>query len=614
MPCNRPCVDLSPFWSGDRFSFGVRTVPDLFIMKDRITFLSVAAIIALGLFVYAGSLDGSFIWDDEDLIRDNLRIRDLRNIPKIFTEDIGAGSGKRFNFYRPIQTLSYMADYALWRLEPRGYHLTSILLHILAALILYWLIKILYDDRLISFFTGAFFVIHPAHTEAVAYISGRADLLAFIFVLLTLIFYIRHIQSEGALFYFAALSCSVLALLSREGSIILCGLIPLYHYTFRKKITLKNFPPIAAVSLCYLVFRTTALGSAMPDLSAHPPLIERIPSIFAAFANYIRILFLPLDLHMEYGNRLFSAADPMVIAGLLAAFAFLMYIARSRKGRGAVFFAISWFFISLIPVSGIYPLNAYMAEHWLYLPSVGFFIILAKGIGHLCRRERARMFGILLAGALFLFYSHATIRQCGYWKDPFTFYERTLEYAPHSYKVKVNLANAHLSAKRYEKAIFLYRQALELKPDYADAYYNMGNAYGAGGDTRLAIASYEKAIEMKPGHFAARNNLGNIYSAAGDSDRAEALYKKAIELNPEYADAYYNLGNEYRRRGNDRAAIGVYKECIEINPYQGAAHNNLAVSYYNLGEYGPAIEHRDKAISLGCPVHPEFFELLEQRK
>ena len=581
-------------------------------MENKIIYRSIVIIIILGLAVYANSLNGKFIWDDEPLVKYNLHLRSWSGIPKIFTQDLGAGTGREYNFYRPLQIFSYRIDYCLWRLEAQGYHLTNILLHILTALAIYWLVNILYDNRLLSLFTGAFFVVHPVHTEAVAYISGRADSLALLFMLLSLIFYIKHLRFKKTSVYILSVLSYILALSSRESSLIVPLLLLLYHYTFGKRVAVKRFLPILMVTLLYVVFRVTALSSVLPDLSPYPPLIQRIPTFFVAMTDYVGLLLLPLNLHMEYGSRLFNFGDLKVITGILIMAALLIYVFKKRRAKGLVFFSISWFLVTLLPVSHVYPLNAYMAEHWLYLPSIGFFLVLAKGFAYIYRAKNFRMFAIVFIITLLAFYSYLTIRQNDYWKEPISFYKKTLEYAPDSSRIHNNLGIAYGAIGKYEDAIISYQKALEFSPDYVNAHYNLGTAYDAiGKREEEAIAAYKKAIELDPDYSAAYNNLGNIYSNMGRNDEAMALYEKATEINPDYKDAHYNLGNEYRGIGRNKEAIASYKKAIELDPYDAATHNNLAVAYYYEDQYELAVKHCDRAIELGFRVHPEFLKNLE---
>jgi len=210
-------------------------------ISSRNIFLSVFLIIVLGSLVYTNAISGQFIWDDEHLVQNNTMIKSWKNVPAVFAEDIGAGGGKEYNFYRPVQMLTYMADYSLWKIDPKGYHLTNIILHILAALAVYYLIYLLLADDLIAFFAAAFFTAHPIQTEGVTYISGRADSLAALFSLGAFIFYIKNRSSNRLTGYVCILLSYTLALLSKESSLILPVLVLLYHLSFKEKIEWKNF-------------------------------------------------------------------------------------------------------------------------------------------------------------------------------------------------------------------------------------------------------------------------------------------------------------------------------------------------------------------------------------
>ena len=165
--------------------------------SEAITILSLVLIALLGFGVYAESLQGEFLLDDYVLVKDNVRIKSWFNLPRLFTEQIAAGGGRKWHAYRPLQMITYMTDYSLWRLNPRGYHFTNILLHLAAALSIFWLVNLLFGDRLTSLFTTLLFVAHPVHTGAVSYISGRADSLAAAAMVLCLVFYLKNLSSPG---------------------------------------------------------------------------------------------------------------------------------------------------------------------------------------------------------------------------------------------------------------------------------------------------------------------------------------------------------------------------------------------------------------------------------
>ncbi len=543
--------------------------------------LSILVIIALGFAVYANSLGGKFVWDDNGLVRDNLYIKSGANAANVFTQNIAAGVGLKVAFYRPLQMFTYMTDYSLWKLNPFGYHLTNMLFHIAAALCVFWLINILFGNNLLSLLTAALFVVHPVHTEAISYISGRADPMALTFMLLAFVFYIKigtvpqaGVTTRWGLSLFLCSLFYTLALLSRENSLILLLLIPLYHYTFRKKIEFKKILPILIITAAYLSIRAAVLKGAIMPAAFPTTLAERLPGFFAGLTNYIGILLLPINLHMEYGLRLFSFSDPKVILGAAILISAIIYALIQREKNRIVFFAIFWFILTLLPQSNLYPINAYMAEHWLYLPSVGVFLVVA-GASNLVISNQVRKVKLtnltwlditrlaITAGgilALIAFWSILTIRQNNYWRDPATLYKRTLVYAPNSVKILHLLGDVYYSAGNMKNAAGLYEKVIVMDPKYADAYNNLGNVYHAMGDNEKAKEFYKKAIDADSRCFSAYCNLGNIYNDAGKEEDAVIFYKKAAELEPGHWEVYHNLGIAYSALGKNEEAAAAYRK------------------------------------------------------
>ena len=569
-----------------------------FDVDMRTTHLSIILIIILGFAVYGNALNGEFIWDDEHLVKDNVYIKSPSHITKIFTKQIAASIGDRYNFYRPLLIFTFMIDYSLWKLDVRGYHLSNILLHILVALSIFWLMNILYNDQGISLLTSLFFLVHPIHTEAIAYISGRADPLAAILMLLCFILYINEVSSKRIGVYTLMLLSYILALLSRENSLILPALLLLYHYTFKKKLLAKKFLPILSIAFIYILLRLTALKFLLPHISCPFTVFERMPGFFVAITNYTRLMFLPFNLHMEYVNRLFQLTNLQVIAGMFILFSLLIYAFRKRDGNRLVFFSIAWLFITLLPVSNLYPLNAYMAEHWLYIPSIGFFLLLAKGLSFLYRRRGFRIVAILSIIGLLIFYSFLTIRQNAYWREPLVFYERTLRYAPDSSRMYNNLGFIYYATDRNQEALAAYKRAIEINPDYAETYNNLAAIYKNINKNKEAIASLRKAIEINPGYAEAYNNLGLVYYNTNKNQEAIAAYKKAIEINPDLAKAYNNLGSVYYAVNKNQEAITAYKKAIEINPDLASVYNNLGNVYFAVNKNKEAIALYKEAIEI----------------
>jgi len=400
------------------------------------------------------------------------------------------------------------------------------------------------------------------------------------------------------------------ALLSRENSLILPLLLALYHYSFKERFKAKQFLPILTMAFVYILIRLTVLKSLLSVAPHTTTLLQRIPGFFVAIANYLRIIFLPFNLHMEYGNRLFNLTHPQAILGILFTLSLFVYTARERRTRSLIFFSISWFFLGLLPSSNLYPVNAYMAEHWLYLPSIGFFLILAKGLTYLYRTKQFQATAIVFAIGLLAFYSYLSTRQNNYWKEPITFFERTLKYAPDSSRVYNNFAKAYSDLGNNEKAVPLFKKTIELKPDHIEAYNNLGLAYHRMGKRMEAIVSYTKAIQLGPDYAKAHNNLGLVYDDFGKTKEAIASYKRAIEIYPNYAKAYNNLAVAYCKTGKNEEAIALYKKAIQINPDYAEPYNNLSIFYFYQRQYKLAIEYCDRANELGF-VNPALLDVLK---
>ncbi|MCK5305699.1 MAG: tetratricopeptide repeat protein [Candidatus Omnitrophica bacterium] len=531
-----------------------------------IVLLSVVLIMLAGSFVYLDSLDGRFIWDDNHLVKNNTYIRDLSCLPNIFTESLAGGSGDLYLAYRPLQILTYMFDYSLWGLNHFGFHLTNILLHILTALAVYWFVTILFDDRLLSLITGLLFAVHPIHTEAVCYISGRADPLSALFILLSFIFYAKlekkkNFFSEILIFVFY-----ILALLSRESSLILPLLIILYSYIFGRKINKRVLIVMLGTTAAYVFLRMTVLKFSVPLASnyASTTLLQRVPGFFAALGSYVSLLFLPLNLHMEYGIKLFYPAQLQVILGFIIFLLLVVYAFSKRGSNKLISFALFWFLAALLPVSNFYPINSYMAEHWLYLPSVGFFLISGWILTRLYRKRRCGVLMAVVITGLLFFYGCLTVKQCDYWKDALTFYKRTLRCAPSSHRLYSTLGNEYSQRGRYKEAIASCKRAIELKPDYSFAYYNLGNAYNSLGRYEKAIVSFRKSIELNKTYVNSYNNLAIAYSLTGELKKAVAASKEAIKLKPDYALAHYNLALFYMRQGKSGLARQSADRLVEL--------------------------------------------------
>jgi len=604
-------------------------------LSRKFLFFSLALIIFVGVLAYANSLQGQFLWDDESLVQYNPYIKDWSHLSRIFTSRLGSMAKEAGAFYRPVQTFTYLLDYSFWRLNVFGYHFVNMGWHILVALSIFSLIQILFQNAKLSLLTALLFVVHPIHTEAVSYISGRADSLAAFFVITSYILYLKQDQKHRAMFLGIMTISYVLALLSKEISLVLPLLIGLYHYTFKKPVHIKAFLILIGTVIIYVLWRGMVIGMANIAEGAVPTFLERLPGVFIALTNYFSLLLFPFNLHMEYGGILFRFSEPKAMIGFVLLIVLCVYVFRKKKKDPFLFFAAGWFFIALFPSSNILlPINAYMAEHWLYLPSIGFFLIVARILINLFENQKFKGPAIIAIIGLLVFYSFLTIQQNRYWNNGIDFYQKMLQYAPESSRLYNNLAKAYHDAGKNDELIDLLKSSIQLQSDNALAHNNLGNAYKRIGKFEEAKRSYQQAIKIDPKHAGPyfnlsiiyteveRNNeeaivllnkaielsphfskpynkLGLIYLERGENKKAIKLLTKALKLNPDDPEIYHHFGYLYIQLGDQRKAVAMYKKAIEVNPNYVEAYHDLAIIYVSAQKYNLAIKYCDRSVALG---------------
>ncbi|MFH1850058.1 MAG: tetratricopeptide repeat protein [archaeon] len=498
-------------------------------MKNGILF-HLAIIIILGTIVYANSFGNQFIWDDEFLIQKNIYIRDWKYLPRIFASNTRSGFLEQDNFYRPIHLSLYLVIYQLSGLHTFGYHLANLVLHLANSCLIYCLTLILFRKRAMSLITAALFTVHPIHTEAITYINGTADPLGLIFTLGSLIMFIKSLR-HGSWTRVALISGSVLmfamALLSKETTVVLpliVSLILLYSNRYGVVQLVKKTwhiqLPYYVTAAAYAGLRLTVLNflNILNFYGTENIYTEnlhfRLYTFARALLTYYRLLFLPTGLHHERSLPVFiSPFSIWIISSALILIAVICLAIWSYRRDRIIFFGILWFYITLIPVSGIIPANAIILEHWLYFPSVGFFLVVSYIITRLPKRQM-RIAYLILIMALVLF-SVQTIRRNTEWHDPIVFYRSTLRYSPDSARIHNNLGMAYADKGMYSQAIAEYSIATSLSDVYPQTHNNLANAYLSLGQIDNALQEYSIAVRMNPDFLVGHAGLAKIYQMKG---------------------------------------------------------------------------------------------------
>lgn len=509
--------------------------------------------------------------------------------------------------------ISYMADFSLWRFDAFGYHLTNVFLHIMVSLSVFFLFNMMTRDRRIAFFGALFYGLHPAHTAAVTYIAGRADPLAALFSLLSVILLHLHFNAGkrtfSVLFYALSVGAFLTALLSKELALVLPAVILAYSAFFvsdvdkersRRYLRLHYISAFLVILGVYMVLRVTALDFQNGAVIARQALYVRAIASVKAIAAYLGIIFMPVKLHME---RDIAYTASLSVSALVLSSCFIastIWLAsKIKKISYPAFFGIIFFFITLFPVLNIYPLHNNFAEHWLYMPMIGVSLSVICLIAKLwdSRKITRPFLGAILVLYLVFFSARTFVRNFD-WRDELTIYTHTYRNSPSSIKMINNLGNLYNASGDFAKAAVFHKKALEINPKEHKTLLNLGIDYEAMGLIEEAFAQYRASAFSRPDYAKAYFHMGNIHVKRGKLSEAVSSYLVAIKLDKFFLASHTNLGNTYFAMGDYISAKREYDEAIAINPYSARARNNLGSALTRLGIYDEAIAEYRKAIGL----------------
>ncbi len=590
------------------------------ISKNLSLPILVLVIVCLSQFVYLNSLPNQFVYDDEFTIVTNYFVKTWNNFPLLFNSDYFKLSGELS--YRPVVTLSYFIDYTLWKLNPFGFHLTNTLLHTLNCVLLFFLLTRIFNCRTTSFVAALIFSCHPVLTEAVNAISYREDLLAATFFIAAFLLYMKTSKDERPLSpaYFASVVCYLLGVFSKEMAITLPLLIFLYDIIFTKaqnlsyKLT-RYYTGYILTTIFYLSMRFVVLHNPVESHVSYPE-----ASIFINFltmskvlASYMKLFFVPVtlcaDYVIPYSTSLF---DTSFILSLLLLVAVIVIVYRLFFSSKILFFSVVWFFVSLLPVLNIVPIENIMAERYLCLPIIGFCMVIGNLLVH--SQNKIGCFNkyyisVTLLVLMLAIFSFKTMKQNMVWTDQTVLWTNTARIFPNSFKAHNNLGNIYRNAGRLDEAIVELQYALSLYNEYIDAHNNLGVTYRKKGMLKEALLEYQRALQINPHYPYAHNNLGVLYAKSNYLDLAITEFNNAVANKPDYADAYNNLGATYIRKGLYEKAIQECLKAVKYNNRYIDAYYNLGTAYFNNKQLDQALEITKLVLSID-PNHRDAHELL----
>ncbi len=583
-------------------------------LNDRWTVTGICILLAAAVWVVFGqTLQHGFInFDDDVYVYENAQVSQGLSLGGIVS---AFGHSVNFNWH-PLTMLSYMLDYQLHGLEAGGYHLTNVLLHGAAAIVLFLVLRRMTGFLWRSAFVAAVFAIHPLRVESVAWVAERKDVLSGLFFMLTLGTYVWYVRDPRRWFrYVAVVFFFALGLMSKPMLVTLPFVLLLLDYwPLNRFTTTVNGPKLSSVTSRLILEKIPLLAlsaagclvtlATQEKIIAPLPLSLRVSNAGVACATYLRQMVYPGDLAAYYpfkeeGLPLWEVALSLLLLVLISALAL-----RWRRTRPWLLVGWLWYLIMLVPVIGLVPSGVRAhADRYTYLPQIGLYLIIAWAATGLVAGWRYRR--VVLGGCSTVILTALICcarTQASYWRNSETLWIHALACTSDNVIAYNNLGNALFQKGNVDEALVHYQKALEINPDYAEAHVNLGNALLQKGNVDEAIVHYQKALQIEPDYAKAHVNLGSVLFQKGDVDEAIAHFQKALQINPDNAVTCVDLGYALLQKGNVDEAIAQYQTALQINPDYAKAHNNLGNALLQKGDLDEAIVHYQKALQ----INPDY--------
>jgi Flp pilus assembly protein TadD len=625
----------------------------------------------LAIACYANTLEGELFLDDRPAIVENVYVLDGDPVA-IFTHPSWWGTQTKITTWRPLTTLSFAVNHALGGFDPRGYHVVNVLLHAAVSAIFLAVLGALVP-WMTAVAAAVVFAVHPVHTEVVASVVGRAELLA------ALGFFAawwcllaadaartrtpprpaRTLEAAGVVLFLTAM-------LAKENAI---ALLPVLIFTDIVRAspvgigtTLRHrLPRYAALALAAVLFVTVRVRLSGELTPAIPPLDNPLVTLAAASrwmtaiavaAYYALRLVFPLWLSADYTAwqiaPVTTPLDPRFAAGLAVLLAVLVGIWWGRERDQPTALGLGLMAIPFLLISNlVFLIATIMAERWIYLPSAGFCLVagallvrIVTGARAAPTRESWRRLAVPLAIVVVLLAVRTWTRNA-VWRNPMAFFSTLVDTSPRSSLAHTGYADALTAAGRRAEALAEYERALAIAPGNWRAEYNRGNALLAGGDVAGAIAAYERALAIEPEFSKAIINLGAAESRRGNGAAAVAWLRRALVLEPNVPSVHTSLANVLAATG-DRdgahrefqtalalapqsadvladygaflAASGAHEDAIKLLRRSLALRPDVAERHYNLGNelaLSGALDEAVAAYRQALSLRPKFPEALE---
>ncbi len=591
---------------------------------------------AFAFLLNANTINANYTVDDGTVLKSNKYTKGgISSIGKIFSSPYRAGFwDRKEGLYRPLSVAMFAIEWQIAPDKPMLSHVINILLYALTAVILFSVLKKILQNHhpLIPLIATLLFIAHPIHTEVVANIKSRDEILSFLFGILAIYSLLKYTTTNNIKWIILAGSVYFLSLLSKESSITWVGVFPLVLWCSTKldlKKIILSCLPFLGVAILFLIIRQQILGSIAGtnyelmlinnSLVASTSFADRFATAIFILGKYLWLLFFPLHLVFDYSFNTIPIVKINSINALFPLFLFVglfIYSLVKLKERNTKSFGILFFIGTILLVSNIFFLiEATMAERFLYTPSLGFCIAIsllasrwikktsAKASTELTTKDLSNNTLLIIPLTIILFlFSIKTIARNTDWKSNLTLLSVDSKTSPNSARICYAYGSAilieqaikekdkTLKQQYLDKAIEQLQKGVSIIPNYNDAWYHLGIAYKEKEDGKSAVYAFEKARSYKQFNDADHlTSSGLAYGMAGEYEKAIIDLKAAITFDSSSADSYNNLGLYLSESGNHEAALVAFARSIELD-------NKFDKAFYNRGNAWAKVDEFRKAI------------------
>jgi hypothetical protein len=575
-------------------------------------------IVAFSFILYANTIPLEYALDDKAVITLNsFTQQGVRGIPEIFTHDwFAATIGEEAGIvpggrYRPLSIATFALEYQFFGENPHVSHFVNVVLYALTGLLIFLLLTRLDGSKwhsAVPFVTTLLFLSHPLHTEVVANIKARDEMLAFLGGLYALWLALRYLERRKVIYLLLSGVVFFLGLMSKENTVTFLAVVPCTIWFFTRHSMKRNLLcllPLLAATAIFALIRVQVLGGVvtavqpelMNDPFIHASTADRFATVFSTYGIYLKLLFFPHPLTYDY----YPFHVPIVgwgswraIVGLIATLGLAIVAIAGLRRRSVISFGLIFSFATFAIVSNFFfSIGTMMSERFMYMSSLGFcliavYLLVEKLQLYLGKRKAAAIGGVVLVAVLAGF-TAKTITRNPVWKDDFTLFTTDVKVSANS-----ALGNYHAGKQYYSRGksssdpaerndymqlgIEHLTRAVEIHPNYVNALFVLAEAhYEYDQDHSSSLRYLEKYAELVPGKEEVLLRIGSLYAAHTDrTDKAVLYLERTLAVNPLNRTALYNLGAIHFNSGDYERALVRFEALAKYYPGDAVAEGYIA--------------------------------------